>query len=392
MAQLAFQIQNNNIEGAGDELLKDIIDEGRKIESVAGVHLLSFAARCLEFMVPRPKTAREVTTACVERCMNWEITEATAAIQRLMSAPMEIFPGLVSCAIENRPIVAGTLQEILTDRINNGQERESTLAIDLAMHLMWFFHLGRKGQEIPSEVSDFWRKVSDAIYAACSERLQLLSPRYLLVCNEVFNRRRIGILEMKKWHGIEAIFRPLQSLVFPHFWSWSPASTLLFVALSSPLGESEGEVWEVLQLRELARTLLDCRTPWIQRGVEKRLAFPTWVLQASEEKRKHVKRKRALDTETMFGAFLVSATPLEATEDSEMLRLVQALRETQVPMFIDLAPLLLARVEQADPSVISRAIDRVEFDAAQRAFIEKWIRRELSIVGPEPSEGRETAR
>lgn len=178
------------------------------------------------------------TRACVERCMHAETMQTAEVMIRLTSAPMEIFPALQPCAVENRPIVAGTLEEILTDRINNGEEPESALAIDLAMHLMWFFHLGRKGQEVPSEISDFWRKVSDAIYAHCSERVELLSPRYLAVCNGVFNRRRIGIIELQKWHGTEAVFLPWESLVFPHFWSLSPASTLLFVATANPLGDS----------------------------------------------------------------------------------------------------------------------------------------------------------
>jgi hypothetical protein len=381
VAQLAFQIQNNNIEGAGDELLKDIIDEGRETKSVEGLHLLSFAARCLEFMVPRPKIAREVSTACVEHCMDWGLAQTREDIPRGNSEPLEIFPGLLSCAAENRLIVAGTIQTILTDRINNGKERESILAIDIAMHLMWFFHLGRKGQAVPSDISAFWSNVTETIYADCSQRVASLSPRNLQVCIEVFNRGKIGITELRKWHGTEAIFFPALSLAFPQFWSASPASTLLtIVSLSSPSVHAEFPRWE-LQVKELARTLPHCPTPWFRRAAEKYIAFPIWALEVSKEKPKQTKRKRVLDAETMFGAFLVSAALMETTRESDMARLVHALRETQLPLFVGLAPLLLARVGQADPSLVARAIERAEFDTAQRAFITRWVSKELSLVG-----------
>jgi hypothetical protein len=171
-------------------------------------------------------------------------------------------------------------------------EQESTLAIDFAMHLMWFFHLGHKGQAVPSEISNFWSSVTDAIYAACSERMESLSPSHLAVCSEAFKRQKIGIIELRKWHGTEAVFLSVPSLVFPRFWSLSSAQTLLtLVAFSSPSVGTEGTGWELLQLRELARTLPHCPTPWVRRAVEKHLTFPTWVLEVSEEKRKHIKRK-----------------------------------------------------------------------------------------------------
>jgi ABC-type siderophore export system fused ATPase/permease subunit len=67
VAQLAFQLQNKNIEGAGDELLSALIEQADKTEEDEAFNLLYFAARCLEFMVPSPRVTRKITTACIER-------------------------------------------------------------------------------------------------------------------------------------------------------------------------------------------------------------------------------------------------------------------------------------------------------------------------------------
>ncbi len=75
VAQLAFQLQNKNIEGAEDELLCALIEQADKAQEYEAWNLLSFAARCLEFMVPSPRVTRKITTVCIEQCIAFGIQQ-----------------------------------------------------------------------------------------------------------------------------------------------------------------------------------------------------------------------------------------------------------------------------------------------------------------------------
>jgi len=60
VAQLAFQIQDRNIEGAGDELFTALIKYAREFENDDFWNLLSFTTRCLQFMIPSPSVIRTI--------------------------------------------------------------------------------------------------------------------------------------------------------------------------------------------------------------------------------------------------------------------------------------------------------------------------------------------
>ena len=75
VAQLAFHIQNKNVEGAGDKLLTSLAEQARKDTGDKGWALLSFAVRCLEFIIPNPKVIQMITFACIERSLTWGIEQ-----------------------------------------------------------------------------------------------------------------------------------------------------------------------------------------------------------------------------------------------------------------------------------------------------------------------------
>ena len=62
VSQLAFQIQNNSFEDAGNELLLNLIDTKSKNINEKG-NLLSFTARCLRFIIPSPKVINRIVVS-----------------------------------------------------------------------------------------------------------------------------------------------------------------------------------------------------------------------------------------------------------------------------------------------------------------------------------------
>lgn len=89
MAQLAFQLQNKKNVGAGDELLVALVERSHENTSNEGWNLLSFATRCLQFIVPKPKVRRYLVTECVEHCIAWGCERLEKAKPKVDSADLK---------------------------------------------------------------------------------------------------------------------------------------------------------------------------------------------------------------------------------------------------------------------------------------------------------------
>jgi predicted NACHT family NTPase len=72
VAQLAFQLQNKNVEGAGDSLIASLLENARRRNQESErPNMLSFAARALEFLVPSPALTREIVSACMNETIQF---------------------------------------------------------------------------------------------------------------------------------------------------------------------------------------------------------------------------------------------------------------------------------------------------------------------------------
>jgi GTPase SAR1 family protein len=145
MAQLAFQLDSKRRAGAGDELLTALINPAHTPSSgEASFNLLSFAVRCLQFIIPRERVVRSITEACIERCMRWGL-EKRASITAILgqgspvlfeeSAPAQLFQDLIEATPENRARIAETVRERLVAYVISGQEAEARLALEIALSI-----------------------------------------------------------------------------------------------------------------------------------------------------------------------------------------------------------------------------------------------------------------
>jgi hypothetical protein len=111
VSQLAFQIQNKNTEGAGDELIAALLDSG-ELDFAITWNRLSFAARCLHFMVPSPRVTRRVANRCIAQTVEagYNVRET---ILKEQIAYGELVEGILLATEENRPVVADALKSQL---------------------------------------------------------------------------------------------------------------------------------------------------------------------------------------------------------------------------------------------------------------------------------------
>ncbi|MEQ8537155.1 MAG: NACHT domain-containing protein [Coleofasciculus sp. D1-CHI-01] len=161
VAQLAFQIKGKNSEGAGDKLLTTVLYAVREAEAEEVENLLSFAARCLEFMVPSPKVTRKITTACIEylvelgiKLINLDEYSQGSSINFLRSGKTL----LLNAATENQGTIDNTLEKLLIERFKkNSDEREAIVIFEISSHL--------------------WQSVSQNIFDACYDCMEQLYPK-----------------------------------------------------------------------------------------------------------------------------------------------------------------------------------------------------------------------
>jgi hypothetical protein len=381
VAQLAFQLQNKNVEGAGDELLTDLITRtGKRDEEW---NLLSFAARCLEFIVPSPKVTREITTACIEASLRWgseQVTEEKYPKQ----GPRGILGDLLYVALENRLTVMNTLEKLLVERINKGCEPEALLALEIGLDLDISLHRRVEGRGPQSEVYDFWESVSNRIFDVCSAQIQALCPKHFGPCLQGFRRGLISVTNFVNWHRVEGLFRRYHYSMFPDTMSLSIAESMFMAIALAPYSLE----WKrylpnyIHHLEETGRIFFSSHQPWVKGEQLSVGGFAEWVF---ENRGKSQMEAFSLGPEACFGAFALLATILEASalkekpEKREPKELVSIKKSQHV--FLDLMRwVFLARFEQVESTKVQEELDRCGFGAEQQAFAWMWVRKEIDFV------------
>ena len=216
VAQLAFQMLHEQVEGASDELLELLLRDAQKKKQSRWAYL-SFGARCLQFIYPSPKTIRALTQAAV-RC----VIEGTPPSHRGRGAGHSFFSGeageligaLLLVAPECRSTVADCIESEIVNYVKPGDDKTALRAIDLG--LMLSFPLHRFGREYPVEqdLYDYWRSVEDKIAKQVEEKLSNLAPHNFLAFIHCLIRYDIPIRKLFDWYTPDHLFLRQEHIVF----------------------------------------------------------------------------------------------------------------------------------------------------------------------------------
>ncbi|MBE7445676.1 MAG: NACHT domain-containing protein [Planctomycetia bacterium] len=389
VAQLAFQLQNKNVEGAGDELLATLIDQARKAKNGKVWNLLSFVSRCLEFMVPSPKVTRNITTTIIEHCPSWGLKQINkeefsprSYRRRLYSEPAEIFYALLNAATENRAPIADSLEKRLVELINSANEPEALLFLEIGLNLGTLCHWAAE-RSPQQEKLEFWTNAQDRIYDACLLRIETLCPKYFRLCLEAFRLGKVSIGNLIKWYSFEGLFRHCGFSLFPNMLFAAPAELILHsVFRASYLPKVEKRLWNyIIPLKEVSHILLSYPPPWIK---EKHFLFPPLYIknQFSSEK---VEEPSDLDNDTLFGIFALFAAMLEAGQRKDLLQIIKTspiedIKMGKISLFDRMRWIFVSRFEQVETTKVQAEMDMCGFLPDQQAFAWRWIRREINLV------------
>lgn len=384
VAQLAFQLQNKNIENAGDELLSALCDQVCKSEDEEGWNILSFTVRCLEFIIPCPKVIRDITIISMEHSLVWGIRQSNKdqATKHQMghSEPREIIGDLLNAARENRTTIESSIEDLLVKRINNGNELESILALEIGLHLSYSL-FSKQGERIPQDdIQRFSERIEDRIFDLCEDKINILCPKYFQSCHDFFLRKKINLANIMMWHGIDVIFRERTYVMFPNTRTYSIAAILINALMRPSYYEgkkiSRYFPYHLEYIREISHILFPSPLPWIRSG---HIQSTFWIFHTFETlNRDEIQFKlMILDSDILFGVFAIFAVSLENAKQ-ENKEIITRIKSDQ-SFFFDFS-WILERFEQVDMDMVQTEMNNFGFKPEQKAFIWRWIRREFDLV------------
>jgi hypothetical protein len=364
-------------------------------------NLLSFAVRCLEFMVPSPKVTRDVITKTyINRYLAWGLKKMKHREQhreRFMSSrergPEEILCDLLNAAHENRTIIADSIEKLIIERVNSGSEHEALLSLEIGLHLSSALYRIPLARELEREVIKFWDDVSNRIYTACSDQINNLSSKHFSLCHEAVRRGKSSITNLIKSYGIEGLFRAHSYIMLPHLYMLSLTDLFIWVLLKDISLIESGIPFKdyIHNLREISQILLSTPTPWIKKYQGSSLI--SHYLIDRDFLIDKLKKPVKLDNETLFSAFAIFAVMLEDSAKKEekkdkgqiflkdgIKRLIEGIKKSQYCFFDFLQWIFIARFMPVELDKVQAEMDKSAFTAEQQAFVWRWVRQEIELI------------
>ncbi len=384
VAQLAFQLQDDNIDGAADELLTSLL-EGLEDEEAADA-ALGFAARSLAFLVPRRQTCRAVSGAVIRRTLEWLVEDPPTSVgmgerafqtEKGATVP-ENFAALICCDRENlEPVAEAVVQEIGQLLGSDSSLAAAEAAVDAGCSL----DMAARG--LPRSQSERWEEVQAAAFDEFWPHLRHHMPRSLPISYDAVLFGRADLAEFASLHSPQALFEMRRFRLHGNrirggLAEWCLDRQLDFRArlTGCTLGTAE-------DLEALGAIFATADPPWDLTELTHTSPESDFIEAAI------VPRDPKLEGLALFGGFTLLAYIAEHTDDEPGFD-----DEPGVDEEVGLEAMLdgLSRAEgwprNLGPWIAKRyALDRgstelpeLPMDAPLAALVEGWARREWSVV------------
>jgi NACHT domain-containing protein len=368
VAQLAYQLQDDNIDGAADELLSDLL---REAEGEQRDILLNFAARSLAFLVPRRDVCREVTRAVTRRTFEWLLEGPPRDSDS--DLPRESHAALTTVDRENFDPVAGTLyEEALKFLRENPDAEHADAALEVAVN-------ARMGLPGMKGARQRWEDNEVKVFEEMWPLLEPHAGAKRAIASDGFMFGRLGPGDVTALHGPGALFNgPSYRLYAPY--SRSALSQAMLGGLAAgrqkPNREPLGTAGE---LEQVAAALDGADTPWEDKDI---LHVGTWLfLQNAPED--YIDPE--LEGKALFGAFCLIAAMAEWTQVSDPVEEMLAELDSRKGWIEALLPWIRRRLGKEDQRPEIGALSLAEADAER---IASWGENEWSATSGPPSSGQ----
>ena len=326
VAQLAYQIQSKNVEGAGDHLLAKAIEQTQSSDPRERWICLHFAARCLGFIIPSPQTRRAVSKIITEEVLAWGLSQLPSPDLQPESSieasyALDALSNLQTVAIENLPTVTDSVEKILSQYISYGSDKEALIAYGILRHIEspTAYRDGVTDQRF--ELYRQWRETSEKIRQSCSSRLKEMIQKHLEIARYEFLRDNITVSDFVGMHGMKALFLDMRSLM-PSSWQRPLAVHLIEAVMNASYFIEDHQERVLTHLKEVSRLFSDYLPRRIDRlGINNPLRWAVRVPKPSHE------QKTLSNPEVTFGVFALLAIFVETTVDTHQESPINSIRK-----------------------------------------------------------------
>ena len=381
VAQLSLQILNKNVEGAGDEILKSVLNEAETFKqgSDSKWNLLSFASRCLEFIVPSPKILRNITEDCFREniylCTSYYVEKKEKrTIHRTFTE--SLISSLLVAAKENINLV---LDEIInkTIELTKGEDKiKSIVAIENGMFLELY---GNRTNE------DRIEKAVDTIIEACLDNLNELKKEVYYFSSWLFLKGKNTIHEIYQSHSFKNIFSETPNMSID-FSLPSIADILLGDILNNHIRNSYRKYDLEKALIEIGEASLISKLPLGKFKVDRFRIFGQEAIIAAQKKGiKSISAKienLKKDHKIFFGFFVLFASSLEEMEINDKENINELLKNIEKDFILEFKPAILSRYSKLDNlKILQDSFSNYSYSENEKKFILKWSQRQISFFG-----------
>lgn len=351
MAQLAFQLYSKQNTGASDKLLIGLIERLQtRAKEKEKFNLLLFAARCLQFIIPRPNTRCAIATACVTLCISWGSKlldrETSPKTDANISNSDKTQPDLVLDTFsdlidENYTTVMNTLVKLLPKYVDGENDDQAVVALEIAIYL--------------EQVSKGFCGLLNEILGKSSRGIEHLYTKSLLLCQNQIWTNNLYINKFVELYDIESLFTT--TTFFKNDNGNYSMSNISFLLIVDDIHKYQK------MLEDIGTFLITYPTPWIK--------IVTAIFYGDSITKQ---RLGELDSLALFGFFCIAAINEEMIAKrfkSEYLSL-----SDQHPIYYLLKTRFIPRLSEN----IQNWLDQCHFTFQQQDFIWRWIRKEISLV------------
>jgi hypothetical protein len=388
VAQLAFQILHEQVEGASDQLLSFLLDGAQRTSKLQWP-FLSFGARCLAFMYPSPRSTRALTGASVQCIVAGGYLRPSKRHKARWyegEREAELVSALLSCATECRPTVEDSLKTEIVRLASSDNKKTAVRAVDLGLTLSWPLRFEHR-RPVDETLLNYWEAVRKTIAQSLEGRLRSFAPQDFLSFMHYRDMQKAGVAQLLQWHTPDHLFLHLRHPVFGYR-RWPIALELLkFVpCLDQPVEEEISQQLRqaLAELSSVGTFFMNERLPCltaaaVESGVVSDFEFvlDRWhrMVPAQEESpRVNVPTPSG----ATIGIWCLSAPIAEVVPKPE--QLVELLRKAPSRSVKVICDLIEARVHKLDFSEPLRRLQTLDGPENALRMIEQWVSGEISMV------------
>jgi len=392
VAQLAFQLQSKNVEGASDDLLTKLIELTQNGYTQSYLkksgNYLSFAVRCLEFLIPSPKVLRLIVTSCVDYCIafgreviNKDIQSDIRSNITREDLPERILAALFLATTENQPVIRDSVEKIIINRINDSEEIISVLALELGVYIEFPSYLisGVYSEKPIDRV--FYKGLSKRILSQHKNLIIKLCPKYKKCCFIAFENDYIRIKDIIDFHGIKFLFELERFNIFTLIMGFSPIRIIQnnLIMINFKLQEEQNIYALNENLEQITPEILLNSQYDEFNGYSGDIFDRIRVYQdrTIENDGKNI-ISLGLSRDALFGAFLLIAS-LFSGSDKVNKRVVDELKRSNLLLFQSMRLAFIGRFESVPEKDIEFELNNCGFNEKQQEVIRKWQQRIINF-------------